>query len=35
MEVIISSGLFEGEYAYEDMVDLTFVDQVSAEAAGC
>lgn len=35
MEVIISSGLFEGEYAYEDMVDLTFVDQISAEAAGC
>ena len=29
MEVITASGLFEGEYAYEDMVNLTFVEQAA------
>lgn len=33
MEVIIASGLYEGEYAYEDMVDMQFVEQVAAENA--
>lgn len=33
MNVVITSGIFEGDYDYHDMVDLTFVDQVSAEIA--
>lgn len=33
MNVVITSGIFEGEYDYHTMVDLTFVDQISAEAA--
>lgn len=33
MNVVITSGIFEGEYDYNNMVDLTFVDQISAEAA--
>lgn len=33
MNVVITSGIFEGEYDYLAMVDLTFVDQISAEAA--
>lgn len=33
MNVVITSGIFEGEYDYHTMVDLTFVDQVSAEIA--
>lgn len=33
MNVVITSGIYEGDYDYHTMVDLTFVDQVSAEAA--
>lgn len=33
MNVVITSSIFEGDYDYHAMVDLTFVDQVSAEIA--
>ena len=33
MNVVITSGIYEGDYDYHAMVDLTFVDQINAEAA--
>lgn len=33
MEVTTVSGLFEGEYSYDKMVDMQFVEQVTAELA--
>ena len=31
MEVVISSGLYEGDYAYDELVDMRFVEAVAAE----
>ena len=33
MEVVISSGLYEGEYDYDELVDLQFVEKIAAESA--
>ncbi len=33
MEVIIASGIYEGEYDYAELVDMQFVSQVAAQAA--
>ena len=31
MEVVIASGLYEGEYDYDELVDMRFVEQITAE----
>ena len=33
MEVVISSGLYEGEYDYDELVDMQFVEKITAEQA--
>ena len=33
MEVVISSGLYEGDYAYDELVDMRFVEKITAEQA--
>ena len=33
MEVVISSGLYEGDYAYDELVDMQFVEKITAELA--
>ena len=33
MEVVISSGLYEGDYAYDELVDMQFVEKIAAEQA--
>lgn len=31
MEVVVASGLYEGDYAYDELVDMRFVEQVAGE----
>ena len=33
MKVVISSGLYEGDYAYDELVDMQFVEKITAELA--
>lgn len=33
MEVVISSGLYEGDYDYDELVDMRFVEKITAEQA--
>ena len=33
MEVVIASGLYVGEYAYDELVDMQFVEKIAAELA--
>ena len=33
MEVVIASGLYEGEYAYDELVDMQFVEKITTDSA--